>query len=106
MMTETRRSARDAALTLACMLALLMIVNVLVARPAEAKTFTIQFFSNPAGGEGKKFVGQKGVTTNANGNVTFEFQPAQAVPTGQTVTATATDPNGNTSEFSAPEPAT
>ena len=70
------------------------------------KTFTIQFFSNPVGGEGKRFVGQKSVTTNANGNVSFEFQPAQAVPTGQTVTATATDPGGNTSEFSAPESAT
>ncbi len=70
------------------------------------KTFTIQFFSNPVGGEGKRFVGQKSVTTNANGNVSFEFQPAQAVPTGQTVTATATDPGGNTSEFSAPKSVT
>ena len=69
------------------------------------RTFTIQFFSNPVGGEGKKFVGQKSVTTNSNGNVSFEFQPAQAVPTGQTVTATATNSGGNTSEFSAPEPA-
>jgi hypothetical protein len=70
------------------------------------KTFTIQFFSNPVGGEGKKFVGQKSVTTNANGNISFDFQPAQAIPAGQTVTATATDPGGNTSEFSAPRSVT
>jgi hypothetical protein len=70
------------------------------------KTFNIQFFSNLAGDEGKKFVGQKSVTTNANGNLSFDFQPAQSVPAGQTVTATATDPNGNTSELSAPRSVT
>jgi len=70
------------------------------------KTFTIQFFANPVGGEGKKFVGQKSVTTNTKGNVSFDLQPAQAIPTGQTVTATAIDSGGNTSEFSAPKTAT
>lgn len=66
------------------------------------KTFTLRFFSNPpAADEGKKFIGQKDVTTDANGNVlAFAFKPAQAVPAGQEVTATATDPGGNTSEFS------
>jgi CSLREA domain-containing protein len=66
------------------------------------KTFTLQFFSNPpATDEGKKFIGQKNVTTDSNGNVlAFAFQPAQAVAAGQEVTATATDPDGNTSEFS------
>jgi hypothetical protein len=66
------------------------------------KTFTIQYFSNPSGNEGKKFLGQKSVTTNANGITgTFAFNPAQAVAVGDTVTATATQA-GNTSEFSAP----
>ncbi len=66
-----------------------------------AKTFKIQFFSNPSGNEGKKFIGQKTVTTGADGLVTFTLNPTQRVPLGQTVTATATDPEGNTSEFSA-----
>jgi hypothetical protein len=70
------------------------------------KSFTIQFFSNPAEDEGRKFVGQKSVTTNANGNVSFDFQPSQAIPAGQTVTATATDPGGNTSELSEPRTVT
>ncbi len=50
-------------------------------------------------GEGKRFIGQKTVTTNTNGNVSFTFTPARAVPGQQFVTATATDPGGNTSEF-------
>jgi CSLREA domain-containing protein len=68
-----------------------------------AKTFKIEFFSNPSStNEGKKFVGQKSVATDASGNATFSFSPAAKVPVGQTITATATDPGGNTSEFSAP----
>jgi len=66
------------------------------------KTFRVQFFSNPSGNEGKKFIGQKSVTTNGSGNVSFTFSPASKVAVGQTITATATDPSGNTSEFSAP----
>ena len=70
-------------------------------------TFTIQFFSNPSGNEGKKYLGAKSnVTTNANGNVSFEFRPAQSVPAGQTVAATATDSGGSTSELSAPRSVT
>ncbi len=68
-------------------------------------TFTIQFFSSPAPdpsgfGEGKTFIGQlNNVTTNANGNRSFNFVPAQKVPVGWRVTATATGVGG-TSEFS------
>jgi hypothetical protein len=65
------------------------------------KTFTIQFFANVSDGEGGSFLGQKSVSTNANGNVNFTFT-ANAAPIGtQNVTATATR-GGNTSEFSAP----
>ena len=39
-------------------------------------TYLIQFFSNPSGNEGKKFIGQKIVTTDGFGNVTFTFSPA------------------------------
>ncbi len=67
------------------------------------KTFTVRFFSNPSGtDEGRTFIGQKTVTTDASGNVTFAFSPSQKVGVGRTVTATATSPVGNTSEFSAP----
>ena len=67
------------------------------------KTFLVRFFSNPSGtDEGKTFIGQKPVTTDASGNATFIFTPSQKVGVGRTVTATATGPAGNTSEFSAP----
>jgi titin len=67
------------------------------------KTFKIQFFSNPSGTEeGKKFLGQKSVSTDASGNATFSFSPAQKVGVQRTVTATTTNPAGSTSEFSAP----
>jgi len=67
------------------------------------RTFRVQFFSNPSGtNEGKKFIGQKSVTTDGSGNVSFAFSPAQKVGLGRTITATATSPAGNTSEFSAP----
>ncbi len=66
------------------------------------RTFTIQFFSNPAGNEGKKFLGEQSVSTDSEGNVTFTFVPDEAIRAGQKITATATGPKG-TSEFSAPE---
>jgi CSLREA domain-containing protein len=76
------------------------IEGTLNSTPSE--TFVIRFFSNPptGGAEGKKFIGQKSVSTNQNGNDTFTFSPAQKVPEGHSITATATDPDGNTSEFS------
>jgi CSLREA domain-containing protein len=70
--------------------------------------YVVQFFSNPSGGdEGKKFIGQKTVTTDASGNATFTFKPGAKVGMGRTITATATrDLSGvpsDTSEFSAPK---
>jgi CSLREA domain-containing protein len=71
-------------------------------RPNE--TYTVQFFSNPSGtNEGRKFIGQKSVTTDALGNVTFGFSPATKVSVGRTITSTATRATTHdTSEFSAP----
>ena len=67
------------------------------------QTYKVQFFSNPsATNEGKKFIGQKSVTTNGSGTVSFTFSPVSKAAVGQTITATATDPTNNTSEFSAP----
>jgi CSLREA domain-containing protein len=67
------------------------------------ETYALQFYSNPSGNEGKKFIGQKSVTTGGSGNATFTFSPASKVAVGQTITATATKSStGDTSEFSAP----
>ena len=71
--------------------------------------YTIDFFSNPSGNEGKKFLGQKSiVNTDPSGNATFTFSTATKVPAGQTITATARSVDldasfGDTSEFSAPK---
>ena len=68
-----------------------------------SKTYVVRFFANPSGeNEGKLFIGKKKVTTNSESKVSFTFSPAQKVGLGKTVTATATDSVGNTSEFSAP----
>jgi parallel beta-helix repeat protein len=51
-------------------------------------------------GEGEKYLGSVNVTTDASGNGTFVFTPSTAIPAGHFATATATDPSGDTSEFS------
>ncbi len=68
-------------------------------------TYRIEFFANdttdPSGfGEGQSFVGFTTATTDGTGNVSFNTSVSQ-IAAGRQVTATATDPNGNTSEFSA-----
>jgi hypothetical protein len=52
-------------------------------------------------GEGKTFIGQvENVNTNTNGTSSLnDFIPVITVPVGQSITATATDSAGNTSEF-------
>ena len=67
--------------------------------------FRLAFFSNsacdPSGhGEGETFLGSTTVTTDAAGNVGFTVTLANSATVGHFVTATATDPDGNTSEFS------
>ena len=69
--------------------------------------FDVQFYSNPGGNEGKKFIGEKFVRADASGNASFTFTPSSKVAAGQTLTATARSVNldasfGDTSEFSAP----
>jgi ELWxxDGT repeat protein len=69
-------------------------------------TYTLEFFSNAAVdlsgfGEGQTFLGRSAVTTDNIGNGSFTVILSTPVTAGQVVTATATDPNGNTSEFSA-----
>ncbi len=67
--------------------------------------FHLQFFANsfadPSGyGEGQTFLGQTDVTTDGSGQASFSANLNSAIAPGKVVTATATDPQGNTSEFS------
>ncbi len=67
--------------------------------------YQVQVFSDPTPGasgygEGQVYLGQKSVTTGANGLATFALTSSTAVPVGQVIAATAIDPSGNTSEFS------
>jgi hypothetical protein len=73
---------------------------------APNTTFTLDFYAsataNPSGfGEGQRYLGSVVVTTDANGNAKFVVELSAATANGEVVTATATDPGGNTSEFSA-----
>lgn len=69
--------------------------------------FTIEFFISPSVdstgyGEGKTYLTSMNVTTDANGNIpanTMLNMPRNSI-VNQYISATATDPNGNTSEFS------
>jgi hypothetical protein len=70
-------------------------------------TITLQFFSDPSPdlsglGEGQQLLGTFTLKTNANGFADFDISIPVSVPAGQIVTATVTDPNDNTSEFSFP----
>jgi len=67
--------------------------------------FTVEFFSStacdPSGfGEGENLIGSTTVTTDGTGNASSVVTFPTTVPEGQFVTATATDPSRNTSEFS------
>jgi parallel beta-helix repeat protein len=73
-------------------------------------TFTLEFFANDSldssgNGEGQTWLGDATVTTDDTGQASFTVTVAAALP-DQIITATATDPLGNTSEFSAWIPVT
>jgi hypothetical protein len=69
------------------------------------QTFSLEFYKNDTcdaagNGEGKTYIGSLATgPTDTDGNVSFSFHPA-TLNTGDIITATATDANGNTSEFS------
>jgi hypothetical protein len=71
-------------------------------------TFTLDFYANDPGeanagsyGQGHDYLGSATVATDSSGNATFDISSLGASTTGQWISATATDPGGNTSEFSA-----
>jgi hypothetical protein len=74
-------------------------------RSAPNAAYNLQFFSNnacdPSGaGEGQTFIGSATTTTDGNGSASFNSTLTGGLSPGQVVTATATDPTGNTSQFS------
>ena len=67
--------------------------------------YRLEFFANSSCtvwgfGEGAEFLGFISVQTDANGDAAVDLVLPAVVPAGQFVTATATDADGNTSEFS------
>jgi len=68
--------------------------------------FALDLYANNAcdasgNGEGQNFISSTTVTTNASGDASFTLTVPTNTIAGQSITATATDPNNNTSEFSA-----
>lgn len=70
------------------------------------KTYRLQFFASAAGdssgyGEGQIFLGEQSLALGGNCTANFSVTLPATVPAGWVITATATDPANNTSEFSA-----
>jgi IPT/TIG domain/S-layer homology domain len=81
------------------------IVGLLNSEPSL--TYDIDFYSNPPCAsrpqeyvEGQDYIGSTQVTTDGSGNASIDVTLPFTVEAGARITATATDPNGNTSEFS------
>jgi Ca2+-binding RTX toxin-like protein len=72
-----------------------------------AKTaYRVEFFATPTAdpsghGQGQTYLGFGTVTTNAKGTASFTITLTGTIAPGQYITATATDPKDNTSEFAA-----
>jgi hypothetical protein len=70
-------------------------------------TFDLDFYSNAACSnfprdylEGETYLGSSQVTTDGSGNAPFTVSTLPSVASGSKISVTATDPSGNTSEFS------
>jgi hypothetical protein len=82
---------------------ILTIRGTLTAAPGT--TFTLEFFGGASCGPGhsgqaERFLGSMTVTTDSAGQASFELSLALPVDVGDFITATATDPDNNTSAFS------
>ncbi len=69
-------------------------------------TFVLDFYASttadPSGyGEGQRYLGFITVTTDGSGNASFSTILAATTSLGEVISATATDPSGNTSEMAA-----
>ncbi|MBL8821820.1 MAG: PKD domain-containing protein [Planctomycetia bacterium] len=72
---------------------------------AASTTLTLEFFANttadPSGyGEGERFLGYTTITTDSNGQASYDVVLPSMTVSGEAISATATDSSGNTSEFS------
>jgi hypothetical protein len=74
---------------------------------APATIYDLDFYANPACSnfprefvEGVTYLGSSQVTTDGNGNAPFDVTLPVSTEFGARISATATDPAGNTSEFS------
>lgn len=72
---------------------------------APNTVYKVDFFwssaCDPSGqGEGENYLDTADVTTDGGGNASFVLTLNRQSPLGSVITATATDPGGNTSEFS------
>jgi hypothetical protein len=69
-----------------------------------SSTFIIDFYANPTPdpsgyGQGQFYLGSTTVTTDSNGNASLTATGLGAAGPGQWISATSTDPGGDTSEF-------
>jgi parallel beta-helix repeat protein len=76
----------------------------------RSTTYRLEFFANPScdslgNGEGHLYLGSGEVTTGSSCTTSFACTLPVGAPAGWVVTATATDPDNNTSEFSTCLPA-
>ncbi len=78
-----------------------------ILKSTASTTFDLDFFASQACSErprafaeGQTFLGTRPVTTDGSGDATFSFVLPVVVPSSSTISATATDPLGSTSEFS------
>jgi Ca2+-binding RTX toxin-like protein len=72
---------------------------------AASKQYRLEFYASTAcdaagNGEGQRFLGAVNTTTDGSGNASFTANLADTATTSERVTVTATDPDGNTSEYS------
>jgi hypothetical protein len=70
---------------------------------APSTSFTLQFYAQRSGSApGETLLGTKTLTTNAGGDASFAFSFPVVTSPDDFITATATDADGNTSEFFVP----
>ncbi|MCA9507913.1 MAG: right-handed parallel beta-helix repeat-containing protein [Myxococcales bacterium] len=82
----------------------LIVKGTLSSTPSSA--YRVEFFANTVAdasgyGEGQNYIGFIDVTTDALGEASFVFQSSTNQMVGTLISSTVTDPNNNTSEFSA-----
>jgi hypothetical protein len=81
-------------------------ISTIVGTPnsSPGTTCSMQFFSNPSAdpssdGQDQTYLGPIKVTTDSDADVSFTLTLDIAVPSGQVISTTAADPDGNTSDL-------